>query len=214
MEMAGSRFPSQAKNLSVFTEWLQAREDFLFVIDGANVAYHRQNFSEGQFSYRQIEIVYDKLISMGARVLVLVPESYCNRGNLLSGTRTTGNRLLRLIPNRSKNCSLSVTRHRKSILTAEDEVIIDKFERADHLYRVPQGGNDDWYWLYSTVCEGRTSDSPAFVVTNDLMRDHRLAAFLEPRTFLRWTTSQIIRLADLACFVYDYIIKVLSSQNP
>ena len=60
------------------------------------------------------------------------------------------------------------------------------------LYTVPPRSDDDWYWVYATVYQGRNpSSAPAFVVSNDLMRDHR-AAFAEPKAFLRWRNSQII----------------------
>jgi hypothetical protein len=65
------------------------------------------------------------------------------------------------------------------------------------LYEVPTGGNDDWYWIYGTVYEGRKTH--AYVVTNDLMRDHRLA-FLEPRPCILW------RNAHIAMFDLDYAI--------
>ena len=51
------------------------------------------------------------------------------------------------------------------------------------------GADDDWYWIMPTVVENRSST--AYVVTNDLMRDHRLA-FLEPRPFIRWRTTQVM----------------------
>lgn len=57
------------------------------------------------------------------------------------------------------------------------------------LYAVPRGANDDWYWMYSTLYPGRKTQ--AFVVTNDLMRDHKVS-FLAPSSFIRWRTSQIV----------------------
>lgn len=56
------------------------------------------------------------------------------------------------------------------------------------LYEVPRGSNDDWYWIFATLYEGRKRH--ANVVTNDLMRDHKLA-FLEPRPFLRWRNAHV-----------------------
>ncbi len=58
------------------------------------------------------------------------------------------------------------------------------------LYLVPQGANDDWYWIMATLLE-RQSNKQTYVVTNDLMRDHRVL-FDDPLTFLRWRTSQIM----------------------
>lgn len=57
------------------------------------------------------------------------------------------------------------------------------------MYTVPNGANDDWYWMYSTIYPGR--QNPAFVVTNDLMRDHKVS-FLAPLPFVRWRTTQIV----------------------
>lgn len=48
------------------------------------------------------------------------------------------------------------------------------------LYKVPHNMNDDLFWIYSTIYEGRKSQ--AFVVTNDYMRDHKLQ-FLAPIPF-------------------------------
>lgn len=57
------------------------------------------------------------------------------------------------------------------------------------MYIVPPGADDDWYWMFLTVAEGRKK--PAYVVTNDLMRDHKLA-FMEPRPFYRWRMSHVM----------------------
>ena len=69
------------------------------------------------------------------------------------------------------------------------QAILDKFKKLDMLYVTPMGFNDDWFWLYSTVYEGRRS--PAYVVSNDHMRDHR-SSFPDLRAFMRWRSSQIV----------------------
>ena len=169
MKIASMSSLQQCKNLQAFDNWLKERDEFIHIVDGANVAYARQNFQTGKFSYRQIELVVDQLLLKGERVLVLLPYPYAQR----------------IIPNSAK--------HRKgrhiSYLTEDDQRILDKFESMGILYVVPQGANDDWYWIFVTVTENRKK--PAYVITNDLMRDHRLA-FLEPRPFLRWRTTQIV----------------------
>jgi hypothetical protein len=33
---------------------LRAREEFEYIVDGANVAYNSQNFGKGMFSFRQV----------------------------------------------------------------------------------------------------------------------------------------------------------------
>ncbi len=60
--------------------------------------------------------------------------------------------------------------------------------------------DDDWFWMYAAVLENRKK--PAFVVTNDLMRDHRVA-FLAPRPFIRWRMSHVVHF-DFSSGVDDY----------
>ena len=66
-----------------------------YIVDGANVAYHRQNFENGKFSYRQIELVVDAILERVERekalalqqglyfeqptVLVLLPYPYAQK---------------------------------------------------------------------------------------------------------------------------------------
>lgn len=105
------------------------------------------------------------------KVLVLLPTSYAQK----------------VVPNTTS--SRQKGKKQVSHVSASDQRIIQRFEEEGMLYLVPLGADDDWYWIYATVTEGRKS--PAFVVTNDLMRDHRLA-FLEPRPFIRWRTTQVM----------------------
>ena len=169
----GSTPQTSSSSSSSYSHPTPPEEEFVYIVDGANVAYHKQNFDEGKFSFKQIELVVNKLLTRvqpGERILVLIPYPYAQR----------------VIPNSTK--------HKKgkklSYLTAEDEGILEMLDREGMLYVVPQWANDDWYWMYATVNEGR--HRTARVVTNDLMRDHRLA-FLEPRPFIRWRNSQVIR---------------------
>jgi hypothetical protein len=74
-------------------------------------------------------------------------------------------------------------------LTKRDREFLAEMEDEGILYSVPYGAEDDWYWMYATVYEGRSK--PALVVSNDLMRDHKLA-FTDPKMFMRWRTSQIM----------------------
>ena len=67
--------------------------------------------------------------------------------------------------------------------------IIRKLQANDMVYITPSGANDDWYWLYATIYEGRST--PACVVSNDFMRDHKVA-FAESKAFMRWRSSQIM----------------------
>ena len=170
--------PVQHKALLQFGEWMARRrqesggEEFAYIVDGANVAYHKQNFEGGKFSFRQIQLVVDALrprLLPKQRILVLIPYPYARK----------------VVPNSTK----SKKGRKLSYLTSEEADILEGFERDGMLYVVPQWANDDWYWMYATLDEGRKG--LAQVVTNDLMRDHRLA-FLEPRPFMRWRSSQVL----------------------
>ena len=129
----------------------------------------RQNFNQGKFSYTQIELVVNKLLERGdGKVLVLMPYPYAQK----------------VVPNSSKQKG----KRNITFITENDQRILKRFEDEKMMYVVPPGADDDWYWIMPTVTEGRTTE--AYVVTNDLMRDHRLA-FLEPRPFIRWRTTQV-----------------------
>ena len=54
MRVASAATVVQCKYLQNFGTWLAERPEFKYVIDGANVAYNRQNFGQGRFSYRQV----------------------------------------------------------------------------------------------------------------------------------------------------------------
>jgi hypothetical protein len=71
------------------------------------------------------------------------------------------------------------------------------------LYEVPKGANDDWYWIFATLHEGRTRH--ANVVTNDLMRDHKLY-FAEPRPFMRWRNAHVT--------LYDITYNIEAESKP
>eukprot|EP00606_Chrysophyceae_sp_TOSAG23-5_P001513 GSChrysophyteH2.ASY1.ANO1.760.1 assembled CDS len=151
-------------------------KDVLYIVDGANVAYHRQNFVGGKFSYRQIELVVEKLekkIAAEEAILVVLPHAYVQR----------------VVPNMSKNFE-----KRNELLSKEDHARIDRLRAKKMLYVVPSGCNDDWYWMYATVSNER--DSRAYVVTNDLMRDHKVAFSPSQKhsdaCFKRWRENTII----------------------
>jgi len=68
----------QQKNLQSFSDWLDSREEYVYIVDAANVAYTRQNFENGRFSFRQVELVVKELQRMypEERVLVVLPYPY------------------------------------------------------------------------------------------------------------------------------------------
>jgi hypothetical protein len=97
MQVAGGASSAQAVHLETFASWLDepGRPEYDLVVDGANVAYNRQNFENGRFSFRQIEMVVDALYKRfgpDVRILVLVPYPYAqkavpNRTKQRSGRR-------------------------------------------------------------------------------------------------------------------------------
>ena len=171
MKIASTSSLNQCKNLQAFSDWLQEQEEFVYIVDGANVAYNKQNFENGKFSYRQIELVVNRIEEEypGERILVIIPYPYAQK----------------IVPN-SVNYN---GKRRLSYLSDEEIAVLERLQKNNMLYITPQGSDDDWYWMYCTVSEGRKCSS--YVVTNDLMRDHRIA-FLEPRPFLRWRSNQVL----------------------
>jgi pentatricopeptide repeat protein len=180
--IANGTSKGQGSAIRAFGEWLDNKAEqgvqYSYIVDGANVAYHRQNFDGGKFSFRQVELVVDTLRKMMAsdeiekgNVLVLLPYPYAQK----------------VVPNSS--------RHRRGrrieYLSPQELAVLERFEKEKMLYVVPQGGNDDWFWMYATVHKLRTSR--AYCITNDLMRDHRQAfAGESARIFERWRASTII----------------------
>ena len=182
MKIASIKSINHCKNLQNFSNWLSERDEFVYIVDGANVAYNKQNFDNGKFSYKQIELVVSKLKAdhPNERILVILPYSYSQK----------------VVP----NSILNFAGRRVTYLSDEDLEIVDKLQRENMLYVTPPGSDDDWYWIYATVNEERKS--PSYVITNDLMRDHRLA-FLEPRAFFRWRSNQVIHFEFNKAAVFD-----------
>jgi hypothetical protein len=191
-----ARENNQLQSLQTFNDYITKRSEryssngqhITYIIDGANVAYHRQNFDGGRFSYKQIELVVEKLkikITKGnnsasalkaaqSQILILLPHLYV-QGH---------------VPNLSK---ANPTKKFRDKLSRDELAILQRFRDEKLLYVVPQGGNDDWYWMYATVNEGRTNQ--AYVITNDLMRDHKLAFRNTSNSnicFSRWRESTIM----------------------
>ena len=54
-----------------------------------------------------------------------------------------------------------------------NQQILDWLEKENMVYQVPLGANDDWYWMYSTIYNGRKK--PALVVSSP--RPYKLNMF-------------------------------------
>ena len=87
--------------LQRFDDWLSEIPEVKYLIDGANCAYSKQNHIDGKFSFRQIELVVDKIAARkDGNILVIIPHCYTQKQ----------------IPN---SCARFV---RRNFLTPEDEV--------------------------------------------------------------------------------------------
>jgi proteinaceous RNase P len=77
------------------------------------------------------------------------------------------------------------------------EAIVKQWLEGGHLWAVPDGADDDWYWMVATLsCSRQESDDShpsTRVVTNDGMRDHATAAVLQldRRAFRRWAQRHV-----------------------
>jgi len=83
--------------------------------------------------------------------------------------------------------STLVVLHRRWVQQAEADATAKEHLEAirESLYCPRPGVNDDWYWLYAAVVGGKE----AFVVSNDLMRDHLFnitASTGAPKHFNKW----------------------------
>jgi hypothetical protein len=167
--------------LSKFSEWLGTRdtEPYTAFVDGPNVGY----FGHGDVHYSQIRLVVEQLESMGEKPLVIMPQKYASPSFWLAGL--------------GYNQKLS-----------GDEVgILNNLLTTDKMYVVPSGCLDDYYWMLSSVAnqtdsrlqhvstddaQGRFPGLRPLLITNDMMRDHRLE-LLEPRLFRRWANCHIVK---------------------
>ena len=50
------------------------------------------------------------------------------------------------------------------VLFVRNQQILEWLEKENMVYQVPNGANDDWYWMYSTIYKGRKK--PALVVSS------------------------------------------------
>ena len=53
--------------------------------------------------------------------------------------------------------------------------ILQRFDEEGMLYLVPQGADDDWYWIYATVTEAR--ENAAYVVKKCCLNFQNIMAY-------------------------------------
>lgn len=163
-------------------------EPFTAIIDGANVAYHLQNFDSGKFNLYQLDFMVRTLERMKESPLVILPAKYTNR---------------------SFHSQLVLDHSKKQVLCDREMRIIANLQRSGKVYTIPFGYQDDHFWMLASISEqiesrqGRSlevfPDDPhsrwpgkrPMLITNDQVRDHKIS-LLEPRLFRRWYSSNIV----------------------
>lgn len=171
-------------------------------LDGANIAY----FGHADVHYSQIDLVVNELIKMGEQPLVIMPEKYSMpRFHISTG-------FLQKLTQRELEI---LERYGKSRWTGSVECLFYlsnhavRLKSSGILYVVPSRCLDDYYWMLGSVSNqtksrngadlsispgpecGRFPGLRPILVSNDQMRDHKLA-LLEPRLFRRWSSSHIV----------------------
>jgi len=111
-------------------------QPFTICVDGANVAYHKQNFNGGKFNFKQLEVLVDHLIASGEDPLVVLPRKYTKD----------------MIPNHAKRSARAPVRF--EVVAPLERAFLERLRSEGRLWITPQGSNDDWYWIYASVLDG------------------------------------------------------------
>ena len=161
--------------LQNFSNWLKDRS-FTAIVDGANVAH----FGSGTVQYSQVKLMAEELIRLGEQPLVVMPSKYTTKKFYL--------RHIRMVQE----------------LNDKDIQALEDLKERGLMYIVPRYCFDDYFWMIASVTnltssgaktdEERIPGQRPIIITNDQMRDHRLA-LLEARPFRRWTTCQIVNFS-------------------
>ena len=112
------------EQLQKFSDWLNTREGepYTAIVDGANVGYYMQNFTNGRFNYHQIKFMVDTLEARGEKPLVILPNKY------------------------NRSSYVITSKHTKQQLDQSDVDIMRYLIDRDMLYSVPPRCLDDLYW--------------------------------------------------------------------
>lgn len=147
----------------------------------------RQNFIGGHFSYEQVQMIVTEVERRcGRPPLLVLPAPYVMKDRVPNHTQKRG----------TQPAKQALTR------TPAQEIIVRQWVDGGHLWTVPDGADDDWYWMVATLsCTSHdtaahhpSAAQPATrVVTNDSMRDHATAAMLQldRRAFRRWAQHHV-----------------------
>jgi len=91
------------------------------------------------------------------------------------------------------------SKQQRQVVSEADRQLLETLR--PYIYTVPSKCLDDYYWMIASVC-GTTSNIR--LITNDLMRDHRLQ-LMDPRLFRRWTSCHIQG--------YDFVVSTDDSDD-
>jgi len=190
LKLAAASGPSNLQSVASFSRWLRrkAREGhhFDYILDGANIAYTKQNYAEGRFSVVQIALVKHHLEQLGAKVLVLLPQKYC------------GSVVPNHIRRKGKDRKFEMVE-----LDEDEQQLLQAWQETNQLYSVETGVHDDYLWMLATVAnEQDRMQNLTRVVSNDLMRNHR-KWLLNSRDFLRWRFTQVVHF-ELSHGIEEY----------
>ncbi|KAL3779941.1 hypothetical protein ACHAWO_012797 [Cyclotella atomus] len=143
-----------------FESFIENHPPYSIVIDGANVGYFQQNFSNApkHVDYNQIDWLLRHLLehSNGKHIILFLHERHFS-------------------PKLCPPWALKIINAWDGNLAPYEKLTV---------YRTPFGMNDDWYWMHAALMSG-TNSKPILAVTNDEMRDHHFQ-MLAQGSFLRW----------------------------
>ena len=147
---------------SQFESFLDSHPKYNIVIDGANVGYFQQNFSNApkHVDYKQIDWLVRHLLesSNEHHIILFLHERHFS-------------------PKLCPSWAFNLIKEWDGNQSPYDKLTV---------YRTPTGMNDDWYWMHAALMAGGKSDYlPILAITNDEMRDHHFQ-MLAQGSFLRW----------------------------
>lgn len=72
---------TRKKSVDTYIEFLKNHKDYDVFLDSANIGYYAQNFDDGEFSFQQIDKVYENLKNHGHKCLLLLHSSHTKQKN-------------------------------------------------------------------------------------------------------------------------------------
>ena len=134
------------EQLQKFSDWLNTREGepYTAIVDGANVGYYMQNFTNGRFNYHQIKFMVDTLEGkLFGRISLYIWFDISNKYK----HEARGEKPLVILPNKYNHSNYVYTsKQTKQQLDQSDVGIMRDLMDRDMLYSVPPRCLDDLYW--------------------------------------------------------------------